>query len=110
MKANPADIDAAARALAQAHGFVVSDTVTAATGSRYFTVLKETPDGPAGFRVRISAHKAAGWQVRAHYALVTWHCVKRAKRDLARLERRLARLTSPNQTGGTPPVDTRPPA
>ncbi len=84
----------AAKALARNRGFDIRDETRARTGSAYFTAQMEGPDGPLSLRVRISGHKGAGWQVRARYVFVTWACPRRARRDLERLDRRLAALSA----------------
>lgn len=85
----------AAKALATERGYAISDEILAKTGSAYFTVSKHIAGEDQGFTVRVSDHKSAGWQVRARYAFVTTHCIRRANRDLARLARRLDRLSNP---------------
>ena len=94
MRLNREQILSAAKALAAERGYSISDEILAKTGSAYFTVSKHIGDEPQGFTVRVSDHKAAGWQVRARYAFVTTHCLRRANRDLARLVRRLDRLSA----------------
>ncbi len=96
LRADAASIAHAAEALALGQGFLIDDRVEAATGSRYFTA-RLGAQGPA-LRVRISSHGPAGWQVREHYAFVTWACVRRARRDLTRLARRLDRLRAWQET------------
>lgn len=93
LKAHPDSIYAAASDIVRRRGFAIVNEVTADTGSRYFTIQKEIDGDLQGFRVRVSNHRPSGKQVRERHAFVTWHCVRRARRDLKRLIRRLDRLT-----------------
>ncbi len=84
-------------ALAQDQGWRIEDVVRADTGSIYFSLIQPaagdgTANQPLFLRVRISGHKAAGWQSRARYAFITAHCPRRAKRDLERLAHRMKAL------------------
>ncbi len=98
-------------------GWQVRDVVRADTGSLYFSAYHPTADPsdageqPLFLRVRISGHKAAGWQMRARYAFVTTHCSRRAKRDLDRLALRLNALSAGDlRRGRASRPNARPPA
>ncbi len=113
MKADPQAILFEAQTLVRARGWEIADEVRAKTDSLYFSAVcpGPGPDGEALFlRVRISAHRAAGWQARARHAFVTCHCIRRARRDLRRLAARIDALNAGDPKGRASIARMPPPA